>query len=398
MEDTENMEDKRNENVKNSVENIDEENLPDANILVAGITGTGKSTLLNAVFGNEAAKTGTGKPVTDRLQEYSNKDTHIHIWDTVGLELDSEKTEQSINEIRNKIAEKATSENQFDRIHAIWYCINSGSNRYQEEEIKFIKKLHSIGVPFIIVLTQCTDIESKINAFEEIIRKINADNGMGNIDIVQVCAKDFETRLGVIPAFGLKELVNLTLMKLPEFIKDGFVAAQRVSKEQKRIICETKIEPIVKEALNGTFDNWWLFNIYTTNKKIQGLLKTIAEIYNQVLTEKQLIEIQNKSKLNLENIWDGLVNPLNKEYSERINKLFDEKKEEGLKVSAKDIPKNKKSARMIAYYGYTFIDAVEIVWDEVNDGKLTEMDDIVERLIKCINRLLNDRKDTKGRI
>lgn len=391
------MDEKTKDNVVNNVDDIDENNLPDANILVAGITGTGKSTLLNAVFGDEAAKTGTGKPVTDRLQEYSNKDTHIHIWDTVGLELDSEKTEQSINDIRNTIAEKATSENQFDRIHAIWYCINSGSNRYQEEEIKFIKKLHSIGVPFIIVLTQCTDIESKINAFEEIIRKINADNGMADIDIVQVCAKDFETRLGVIPAFGLEELVDLTLKKLPEFIKDGFIAAQRVSKAQKRITCETKIEPVVREAYDGKPDNLWIANIVTTNKKIKGLLKTIAEIYNQVLSDEQLEEIQSRCQLDWENIRDGLLNPLNREYSERITKLFMEKKEEGFTVSVEKIPEKKKSARMIAYYGYTFIDAVEEVWDEVNAGNLTKMQDIIDKLCECINKRLNDRKESKSK-
>ena len=34
------------------------------NILVAGKTGVGKSTLINAVFRGELARTGAGKPVT----------------------------------------------------------------------------------------------------------------------------------------------------------------------------------------------------------------------------------------------------------------------------------------------------------------------------------------------
>ena len=62
-----------------------------ANVVVAGITGAGKSTLINAVFGHELAKTGTGRPITEQIAEYQSDDFPIRIWDTVGLELDNEK-------------------------------------------------------------------------------------------------------------------------------------------------------------------------------------------------------------------------------------------------------------------------------------------------------------------
>ena len=35
------------------------------NILLAGGTGVGKSSLINKIFGKELAKTGMGKPITD---------------------------------------------------------------------------------------------------------------------------------------------------------------------------------------------------------------------------------------------------------------------------------------------------------------------------------------------
>ena len=126
---------------------LNSDNLPPANIMVAGITGTGKSTLINAVFGSDMAATGTGRPVTEHIDEYENGDIPIHIWDTVGLELDSEKTRESIRSIKATIAAKAESNDLYDKVHAIWYCINSGSNRYQGAELDFIKELHSIGVP-----------------------------------------------------------------------------------------------------------------------------------------------------------------------------------------------------------------------------------------------------------
>ena len=41
-----------------------------ANIIIAGITGAGKSTLINAVFGKDFAETGKGRPVTQEIREY----------------------------------------------------------------------------------------------------------------------------------------------------------------------------------------------------------------------------------------------------------------------------------------------------------------------------------------
>ena len=82
------------EELNKKLNSLSEEELPTANIIVAGITGTGKSTLINAVFGSELAKTGSGRPVTEHIDEYQNNDIPVHIWDTVGLELNSEKTAQ----------------------------------------------------------------------------------------------------------------------------------------------------------------------------------------------------------------------------------------------------------------------------------------------------------------
>ena len=69
-----------NANYKGDAE--DSTSIQPANIIVAGITGTGKSTLINAVFGFEdskGAKTGTGKPITDHMDEYADPDTPM-LW------------------------------------------------------------------------------------------------------------------------------------------------------------------------------------------------------------------------------------------------------------------------------------------------------------------------------
>lgn len=130
------------EELERKLASLTEEDLPTANIIVAGITGTGKSTLINAIFGSEVAKTGSGRPVTEHIEEYQNNDIPVHIWDTVGLELNSEKTAKTITSIKDIITEKANIDDQFDRIHAIWYCISSVSNRYQEAEQMKRSRIH----------------------------------------------------------------------------------------------------------------------------------------------------------------------------------------------------------------------------------------------------------------
>jgi GTP-binding protein EngB required for normal cell division len=385
------------EEFNREVDSMELEDLPTANIMVAGITGTGKSTLINAVFGSSIAATGKGKPVTSEMRQYEDKNIPIRIWDTVGLELDSEKTKESIKNIKEKIADQTSSEDKFDRIHAIWYCINSGSNRYQGEELNFIKSLHEVGVPFIIVLTQCIGDEDGINEFENEIRDVNTSMGMDDIDIVQVCAQAFKLR-GVPPieAFGLVDLVNVTLDRLPEFIKGGFVAAQRVSKVKKREECEKIIYYYVELSNEGIFDKIPLANIISANTRIKQMLGKIGKTYNTVLDEKKIDEIAEKSNINFENVWPALLKPSVNEYSDKVNQLLSIKKEDGFEVKIDTFSKGQRVARMIAFYGYTFIDSMEELWEEITEEDLKNVDTLTHKLCVIINERL--KKGRMGKV
>lgn len=377
---------------------IDSSELPVANIMVAGITGTGKSTLINAVFGAEMAATGTGRPVTEHIDEYENGNIPIHIWDTVGLELDSEKTRGSIQSIKETIASKSDSTDLYDRVHAIWYCINSGSNRYQGAELGFIKELYSIGVPFIIVLTQCSGDEDEVNAFEAEIRKINEEMGMSDIRIVQVLAMPVKYR-GMptpIPAFGLDTLVNVTLELLPDFIKSGFIAAQKVSQEEKRKACEEIIYTYVRAAQIGFWDRVPFINILTTDSKIMNMFRKLGEMYNTVLSEECITTIMKDSGVDFKNNFFGLVSPIDMGYSKRVTALLEQKKEEGFDVEVADVDKSLRAARMIAFYGYTFVDSIEVVWKKLTEEQLLDVEMVVSELIRIINKKLNERKAKVG--
>src|SRR5690554_5121518 len=58
------------------------------NILIAGKTGVGKSTLINSVFQGNFASTGQGKPVTTCTRQIKKRGIPLSIYDTRGLEME----------------------------------------------------------------------------------------------------------------------------------------------------------------------------------------------------------------------------------------------------------------------------------------------------------------------
>ena len=387
--------------------------LKTANIMVAGKTGTGKSTLLNAVFGEEVAATGTGKPVTEHISEYKNEDIPIHIWDTVGLELDSEKTKKAIEEIKRTIASKSESDGVLDQIHAIWYCINSGSNRYEGKEIEFIKELYSIEIPFTIVLTQCYGSKKKIEAFEETINKINFEMGLKDISIIKILAQEFEfeiedletgeLRLIKKASFGLDDLVGHTMDQLPNYIKSGFIAAQKVSKSLKHIECERLIWEYVKRVENNDWGklkivNWDyipIINFLTTDVHIRDLFKDISKIYNTEIPEAGLDEIMKElGGLSPKNAFQGLVNPINTKFNNSVDLLYEENAQGEFNKEFSDLQNNQRVARMIVMYGYTFLKSIEEFWDRLRDKKIKVLETKISVLVRIIRN--NCKKMNSG--
>lgn len=50
---------------------------------------------------------------------------------------------------------------------------------------------------------------------------------------------------------------------------------------------------------------------------------------------------------------------------------------------------------MIAFYGYTFIDSIEEVWEKLTEKQLQDIDMVVRELMAIINKKLDERR--KGR-
>lgn len=81
---------------------LEEENnkLKPVNLVITGKTGTGKSTLINAVFREEMAQVGTGRPVTQHTKLYQKDNIPLRIYDTKGLELGQSVQASTMEEIK----------------------------------------------------------------------------------------------------------------------------------------------------------------------------------------------------------------------------------------------------------------------------------------------------------
>lgn len=215
--------------VKDIVQMTEEEvrKMNPINIMLVGKTGVGKSTLINHIFRENLAATGIGKPVTKHLEKITKEGVPITLYDTKGLELNPSVQTQ----VRKEVFDEIRRLNQFgeekDKIHVVWYCLNTGSSRLESFEEGFIRELSEI-LPVVVVLTQSLQ-EDNVRELSEYIGSLRLSiKGM-----VSVIAKPYAISGHHIPAFGLEELVSVTFTLLPESAEQAFINAQKVDVMKK---------------------------------------------------------------------------------------------------------------------------------------------------------------------
>ena len=208
-------------------------NLKTLNIIVAGKTGVGKSTLINAVFRDKLAETGIGKPVTNHMRKITKKGVPLSIYDTRGFELGKEVQAEVKKEVIDTISHGFSTHDINKTVHCIWYCINTASHRVEPEEIEWIRELsqdNQTQVPIIIVLTQSF---SKKKANE--MRKTLINENLDVIQVIPVLAEDYEIEdVGTAKSYGLDVLIKVMGDALPEELMDTLQNVQIASLEEKK--------------------------------------------------------------------------------------------------------------------------------------------------------------------
>lgn len=199
-------------------------------VLIAGSTGAGKSTLINAVFHGDFAKTGQGRPVSQAAKEYSEPGIPLTIIDTKGIEIGDRDATRAllIDEIRQRRQRTDASEH----VHVAWLCIEEGPRRVEDFHTALAREIAGFGIPVILVITKArADRDTDGNSFKEVARGL----APAAKEIVRVRALKETDDEGVTkPPMGLLALIEATERLIPEGHRQAFIAAQKIDFNTKK--------------------------------------------------------------------------------------------------------------------------------------------------------------------
>ena len=199
-------------------------NRGNVNVLIAGKTGVGKSTLINSIFQGNLATVGQGRPVTTNTTEITKEGIPLSIFDTRGLEI--AKFDETFAGLKEFVKERSREKDHTKHLHVAWLCITEDSHRLEEGEIMLAKILDQY-MPVIGVITKS---RSDDTGFRNHIREELPF--LRNVIMVRAIKEVIEGGYE-LPPKGLKELVELTIEVIPDSVRNAFTAAQKVSLRTK---------------------------------------------------------------------------------------------------------------------------------------------------------------------
>jgi predicted GTPase/uncharacterized protein (DUF697 family) len=192
------------------------------NILVAGYTGCGKTSLIRTVLGGEIVpKDGisNGKPCRIDFDSYENDS--IRLWDSRGLELGEQEDEFS-GMMREFVSSCQDDPNVDEHIHLVWYLIQGNCARVTDCDVALMKEIFTFDDVIAVISKKDITKPAQIKAIREELLNAGVPEG----HIVEV--SDAESG-----AAGCGELVELSHAMLPAAYRDAFMAAQEIDREAK---------------------------------------------------------------------------------------------------------------------------------------------------------------------
>lgn len=210
------------------------------NVLVIGNSGVGKSTLINALLGEERAKTGWGtEGTTEELAIYESDKLNFRLIDTVGFEPSWFKGMRAINSVIKWSKNSAKEGHTDTQINVIWFCVEGTAGKLFAKSINDLSRATSMwaSVPVIVVITKSysvpdrsRNIEMVYNAFAK--QKKYTKNLR---KVIPVVAQVFVLNDNAFaPPEGLTELIEATNELMPEGMKSSEhdIAAYKLNRKR----------------------------------------------------------------------------------------------------------------------------------------------------------------------
>ncbi len=182
---------------------------PIMNILLMGATGVGKSSLINGLFGQEIAKAGVGKSLTQHLEKYVDEEKGLILWDTKGIE--AKDYQNTMESLKKEMEDSFKTLDKEKMIDVAYLCVKEGYSRIQGREKALLSFAKEWSIPTIVVFTNTQ--EKAGDAFvQEAQKVINEEWGFGGFvrAYVRVNSVAYSFRDIEVPVEGLKELVDKT--------------------------------------------------------------------------------------------------------------------------------------------------------------------------------------------
>ena len=259
------------------------------NLAIFGKTGVGKSTLINAIFGEEVARTGIGEPVTRGSHLYLDRIGHLGIVDTQGLEVGKDNREilSELGKAMREMRRRPLSE----QIHLAWYCVRGLDRRFEEAEADFVRRLDEIGLPVVLVLTQVPMRDGRYHPDAvELARKIEQYRlplAGGQPYFVFAKADAFADQR----AHGLQNVLDATFRVAPEGVHGALVAAQTIDAARKAKEAQGYIGAAVTAAAGAAFIPIPFSDAAALVPIQLGMMAKIAQLYSIKVDRAALMAI-----------------------------------------------------------------------------------------------------------
>lgn len=363
------------------------------NILLMGLTGVGKSALINYLAGEEIAESGISSRaggMTRGIHKYNIEinNQKCNIFDSEGLEVSHADYWKKM--INAELSKTSREESLSKWYHIVVYCVGANSGRVQPFELEMMDKLIKEGYGVIIAFTKADVVT---NEELETLQNTIATHFNGNTQLIYVPICSVKTRTNTLEG---KELLadaileawgKSLLYRLPEYIYPESIFREIVN--WRRDIVES-----IEEYKVGFFGN----SIKDLINELNELVEEDVEHWNHKISEK--FKIANKDINSVYQMLGTISNIPSLKLNNTINQSYDLDIDESV-ISKSTVGSVANRVAIGAVAAITPIIGIPlamaaVVHSKVQNNKAKEH--IIDAYTKQVNKLLSTYSKQKNEL